>query len=581
MLKILLALGFLTCSVHSISQQKTPGKSLIDLTIREIENFEEKEQKKDSAAGRFLGSAREEDYHRNYLFHKKMRSRLEKINKKSLAFDDLVNLELLQHHLSNEISLFEHKSYLNPILSDNGFHSNTAFLANGVFNSKKEFAEYISKLRDIPRFLREGMDNMRKGIELGISQPAIILKGYESTYNGFIVENPETSIFWRPFLNKPANLSEQDWEKLKEEGRAAIRENVIKGYKDFKEFFENEYLVNTRKTIGVSHFPRGLEYYQNRVAHFTTTQLTYEEIYELGKSEVTRIRGEMLEILNELKFKGSLQDFIVSLRDDPKSYPTSADQLLKEASFIAKKADGKLPLLFKKLPRQPYGVEPVPEHLAPNYTTGRYSGAPIDGKRAAHYWVNTFNLPARTLYTLEALTLHEAVPGHHLQIAMAKEMEDISKFRKNYYVNAYGEGWALYAEHLGTEMGFYKDPYSRFGKLTYEMWRACRLVLDVALHTKEWTREQAVNYLAENTALSIHEVNTEINRYISWPGQALSYKIGELKIKELRKKAEEKLKEKFDVREFHEAVLSEGAVTMTLLEKIIDNYIAKTLRKTK
>ncbi|MBA2762194.1 MAG: DUF885 domain-containing protein, partial [Segetibacter sp.] len=238
------------------------------------------------------------------------------------------------------------------------------------------------------------------------------------------------------------------------------------------------------------------------------------------------------------------------------------------------------PSLFGKLPRQPYTVEPVPAHLAPTYTAGRYSGAPIESKRAGAYWVNTYDLPSRTLYTLEALTLHEAVPGHHLQIALTKEL-DLPEFRKNFYVNAFGEGWGLYSEYLGHEMGFYQDPYSLFGRLTYEMWRACRLVLDVGLHTKNWTREQAVSYLAENTALSMHEVNTEINRYISWPGQALAYKIGEIKIKELRKKAEEALKENFDVRSFHDMILSNGSVTLSILEKMTDMYIKEQLEKKK
>jgi len=280
-------------------------------------------------------------------------------------------------------------------------------------------------------------------------------------------------------------------------------------------------------------------------------------------------------VMKDVGFSGSLKEFISSLRTDPKFYATTPEQLLKEASYIAKKADAMLPRFFALLPRQPYGVEPVPAHLAPTYTAGRYSGASISGKRSGFYWVNTYNLKSRPLYALEALTLHEAVPGHHLQIALTKELNTLPEFRRNLYVNAFGEGWGLYCEWLGTEMGFYKDPYSLFGKLTYEMWRACRLVLDVALHTKGWSREQAVSYLSDNTALSLHEVNTEINRYISWPGQALAYKMGELKIKELRKKAEDTLKEKFDIREFHGLVLSQGTVTLTILEQMVDRYIAE------
>jgi uncharacterized protein (DUF885 family) len=314
-------------------------------------------------------------------------------------------------------------------------------------------------------------------------------------------------------------------------------------------------------------------YYQERTHHYTTTDLSYEEVYQLGLEEVARIKKEMLDVMNEAKFSGTLKEFIAYLRTDPKFYAPTPEQLLKEASFIAKKADGLLPQFFSKLPRQPYGVEPVPAHLAPTYTAGRYSGAPLNSKRAGNYWVNTYDLKSRPLYALESLTLHEAVPGHHLQIALTKELNDLPPFRRNLYVNAFGEGWGLYCEYLGTEMGFYKDPYSHFGRLTYEMWRACRLVLDVALHTKGWTREQGVAYLSENTALSLHEVNTEINRYISWPGQALAYKMGELKIKEVRKKAEEQLKDKFDIREFHDLVLSQGTVTLKILEQMVDRFI--------
>jgi uncharacterized protein (DUF885 family) len=321
-----------------------------------------------------------------------------------------------------------------------------------------------------------------------------------------------------------------------------------------------------------------LAYYQNRVYQFTSTDLSYDEIYNIGLNEVARIKNEMLDVLKEVGFDGGLQEFITYLRNEPKFYAETPEQLLKEASFIAKKADGMLPQFFGKLPRQPYGVEAVPAHLAPTYTGGRYSGAPLNSRRAGHYWVNTYNLKSRPLYVLESLTLHEAVPGHHLQIALAKELDNLPAFRRNLYVNTFGEGWGLYSEYLGKEMGFYKDPYSYFGRLTYEMWRACRLVLDVGLHAKGWTKEQAVKYLSENTALSLHEVNTEINRYIAWPGQALAYKIGELKIKELRKKSEEKLKDKFDIREFHDLILSQGTVTLKIMEQMVDRYIAEKLK---
>jgi len=564
----------------SYAQPKTvAGKQVIETVIKELKSFEKSEKKRDSTAAHPLGGFKEEDFLRRYQFYLSEYKKLNQVSEQTLSFDDMINLKLLQYMIEDEISTYKYKSYLNPILSDNGFHTDLAAMGSQVLTSKKDFEEYIQKLKDIPRYVNENLDLMRRGLQLGIDQPRAILDGYENTYVKHLVDDPENTVFWKPFSKKPFSINEQDWEVIRNDGRNAIRKYAIEGFKMVKTFFDEEYLPKTRATIGVSNFPDGLAYYQDRIHHFTTTDLSYEEVYQLGLREVARIKNEMMQVVKEANFSGSLQDFISFLRTDPKFYVTTPEQLLKEASFIAKKADGMLPSMFGKLPRQPYGVEAVPEHLAPTYTGGRYSGAPISSKRAGHYWVNTYNLPSRPLYVLESLTLHEAVPGHHLQIALTQELTNLPEFRRNLYVNAFGEGWGLYCEYLGNEMGFYKDPYSHFGRLTYEMWRACRLVIDVGLHAKGWSREDAVKYLSENTALSLHEVNTEINRYISWPGQATAYKIGELKIKELRKRAEEKLKDKFDVREFHDVVLSRGTVTMKILDAMIDKYIDDKLHK--
>jgi uncharacterized protein (DUF885 family) len=282
----------------------------------------------------------------------------------------------------------------------------------------------------------------------------------------------------------------------------------------------------------------------------------------------------MQKVVAQVGFQGSFEDFLQQLRTDPRFYARSPEELLKQAAWIAKRMDGKLPSLFRRLPRQPYGVEPVPPDIAPKYTGGRYVGAPLDGTRAGTYWVNTYALESRPLYTLEALTLHEAVPGHHLQIALAKELLGLPPFRRHAYVDAFGEGWGLYSERLGLEAGFYTDPYTNFGRLTYEMWRACRLVVDTGLHAKGWSRDQAIEFMAARTALSRHEIETEVDRYISWPGQALAYKMGELKIRELRARAEKALGERFDVRAFHDAVLENGTVPLTVLEERIDAFIA-------
>lgn len=576
MSKYLLILLTFISSLDSIAQSKTAA---LDKQLDAMRNFQRSESKRDSVLGHWLGSNTEEDFRRRYLFYDSLNKALDEIRQSALSFDEQLNLALVKYSIEDEIYTYKYKAFLNPILADEGFHTGLASMGSRVLTSKTDFEDYIRDLKDIPRFVNENIVLMRKGLELGICQPRSILDNYHNTYDQHIVSDPEKSVFWKPFLQKPFAINDADWKIITDNGRKAIEQYAVKAYKDIQTFFDKEYLPKTRRTIGVSNFPDGLAYYSELVHHYTTTNISYEEVYQLGLREVDRINKEMLEVMKEANFKGSFQEFINYLRTEPKFYAPTAEQLLKEASYIAKRADGVLPKFFGKLPRQPYGVEPVPAHLAPTYTAGRYSGASINSKRAGFYWVNTYELKSRPLYALESLTLHEAVPGHHLQISLTQELTDLPSFRRNLYVNAFGEGWGLYCEYLGTEMGFYKDPYTHFGRLTYEMWRACRLVLDVALHTKGWTREQAVEYLASHTALSLHEVNTEINRYISWPGQALAYKMGELKIKELRKKAEDQLKEKFDIREFHDLILSQGTVTLQILEQMVDRYISGKLSK--
>uniref|UniRef100_UPI004048BE30 DUF885 domain-containing protein n=1 Tax=Polaribacter sp. TaxID=1920175 RepID=UPI004048BE30 len=344
-----------------------------------------------------------------------------------------------------------------------------------------------------------------------------------------------------------------------------------------KAFFEKEYLPKTRTTLGVSETPNGSAYYQNRINFYTTsTQYTAEDIHQIGLKEVARIKAEMEKIIQELNFNGSFADFFQFLRTDPQFFAITPKEILMIARDIAKRVDAELPRFFKVLPRKPYGVAPVPDAIAPKYTSGRYIGTSKNSTEPGYYWVNTYDLPSRTLYTLPALTVHEAVPGHHLQGSLNNELGDsIPQFRRNLYLSAYGEGWGLYSEFLADEMGIYTTPYEQFGKLTYEMWRACRLVVDTGIHAKNWTREQVVKYMSENTALSLHEINTETDRYISWPGQALSYKMGEIKIRELRTKAENKLGDKFNIRDFHEVVLEQGTVSLAILEERVLNYIQK------
>ena len=408
-----------------------------------------------------------------------------------------------------------------------------------------------------------------------MSLPAVTLQGLEASISANIVEDPQKSVFYAPFAEFPSSVPASSREELKRKGVEAIQKSVVPSYKVFRDFMTGEYIPKTRRTTAASDLPKGRKYYEYLVRHFTTLELTPEEVHQIGLREVARIHKEMEEIIEKVNFQGDFASFLQFLRTDPRFYPKTAEQLLKEASFISKKIDGKLPSLFKRLPRLPYGIEPVPDSIAPKYTAGRYVEPPQGSKEPGLYWVNTYALDSRTLYTLESLTLHEAVPGHHLQTAIARELENIPELRKTTYISAFGEGWGLYSEWLGLEAGFYKDPYSNFGRLTYEMWRACRLVVDTGIHAKGWSREKAMEYMAANTALSLHEVKTETDRYISWPGQALAYKIGELKIRELRKKTEAALGTKFDVREFHDAVLGNGSVTLPILEEEIQDFIKK------
>jgi uncharacterized protein (DUF885 family) len=521
-----------------------------------------------------LGRFRQKDYERSYSFRKAMEGEMKAINRKGLDTNDLISLSLLEFENKDNLASYEYKHYLNPLLSDYGFHIAFVGESGALINNGKEAEQYLKKLQVFPVYMDDHLSLIREGLKQGICQPPVVIEGLRSTYESHIVDDVDSSMFFRPLAKRPLMISEQDWVKYQQRGRQLIRSIIVPQYVRLEKFFEEEYLPNTRRTLGATEMPGGQNLYQQRIDHFTTLQMPFEDVYQTGLKEVARIEDEMQQVMREVKFNGDLKAFIAMLRTDPRFYVSSPEALLKEASFISKRIDWVLPKYFGKLPRQPYGVQPVPAFLAPGYTAGRYSGAPISGTRAGEYWVNTTNLSSRPLYALESLTLHEAVPGHHLQTALTQELQHVPAFRRSYYLSAFGEGWALYSEYLGTEMGFFRDPYSRFGRLTYDMWRACRLVIDVGIHAKGWTQEQAVSYLADHTALSMHEVNTEIVRYIAWPGQAVSYKIGELKIRELRRKAETALGPKFDIRAFHDMVLSQGTVTLGILEQMTEAFIA-------
>lgn len=564
-LLVLIALGLATAC------QQTTDTSLDTL----LQQIEEKEFLTEAESKQYpLGRYTEQDFKNRADFAEEMIVKLQSLPITEMDFSDQISIELMTYRLQEDRDSYKYQSYLNPILVDAGFHMSFVSRPRRYrFTTVEDYDNYIRDLNAFPDYAQQHIDLMRKGLSLGIAQPKAILKGYDVTYNTHLVADYQESSFYAPFLKIPVSFSEADQARVLAEGQKSVEEGALAGYRKIKSFFDQEYIPNAPDQIGASHWPKGEEYYQVRANHFTTLDMSVKEIHELGLREVKRIQAEMETVKDKAGFKGTRQEFIQFLRTDPQFYPKTPRELLSFAAYLSKKADGRLPALFTKLPRQPYTVEPVAPHLAPKYTGGRYSGAPINSTRAGEYWVNTYDLPSRPLYVMPSLTLHEAVPGHHLQSALTQELEGLPKFRNNMYISAFGEGWGLYSEYLGIEMGMYETSYEDFGRLTYEMWRACRLVVDTGIHVYGWQRQQVIDYLAENTALSIHECTTETDRYISWPGQALSYKIGELKIKELRKKAIQELGADFDIREFHDALLSQGTLTLPLLEKVIKRYI--------
>jgi uncharacterized protein (DUF885 family) len=522
-----------------------------------------------------LGSVTPAAYAERAAYWTAVLERLDAIEPDLVDRADRINARMFRRQLEGYITEIAFRDYEMPLNSDEGFHIDFARLPESVpLESVADYEHYISRMQAWPRLAAEHIANMRAGIARGFTIPQVVLIGYDATIAGHVVDAPEDSVFFAPFTRFPATISDADQDRLTAAGRNAIMGSVVPGYSDFLTFFRDEYFPNARQTLGASDLPDGAAYYAHKVRWFTTLDLTPQAIHELGLREVARIRAEMQTVIEEVGFDGSFDAFLTFLRTDPQFYADSPQALLEHAAWIAKTMDGRLPALFGTLPRLPYTVNPVPEHLAPKYTTGRYIPAAAGSTQPGQYWVNTYDLPSRTLYTLPALTLHEAVPGHHLQGAIAMEQAAQPDFRQFDYISAYGEGWGLYSEYLGIEAGIYRTPYERFGRMTYEMWRAVRLVVDTGIHTQGWSRQQVMDYMAANTALSLHEIETETDRYISWPAQALSYKLGELKIRELRARAETALGERFDLRAFHDAILVNGSVPLDILESEIDRWIA-------
>ena len=511
--------------------------------------------------------------------------RLAQIDLSKLGARDSLNFELFKRALENRIERYRYRDFLMPVNQQGGIQSAAEDVQRAVrFIRVKDYEDYIARLESFGRYVDQTVALMKQGVEEGRTPPRVLMERLPRQIEAQISEKPEDSAFYAPFRQLPADIADDTRAWLRERALTAIRAVVVPAYRRLLKYFNESYLAASRGSIAASALPEGKDYYAWCARYFTTTRLTPEEIHEIGLKEVARIRAQMDAITDKLaqegKFKGSFQQFLEFLRGDPQFYYKTGGELFTAYQVLAKRIDPELPKLFGKLPRLTYGVKAIPDDAAPDVTTAYYVPGSPEAGRAGYFYVNLYKPETRAKYEMEALTLHESVPGHHLQIALAQALPDVPQFRKHNgdAFTAFVEGWGLYAESLGDELGLYKDPYSKFGQLTYEMWRAVRLVVDTGIHAKGWSRAEAINYFKANAAKSELDITNEVDRYIAWPGQALAYKVGELKIKELRARAKEKLGDKFDLRAFHDVVLGSGAVPLDVLERNVDEYITKTTR---
>lgn len=494
---------------------------------------------------------------------------------RSLDPSDRISRDMLARQVGDRLAAERFGAHQIPFVSDSGFHTSLAGMGDRVrLEDAEDLERYLARLERIPALVDEHIANLRAGLARGCTAPQLIVRGFLEQVRVHTEGEPEELGWWRPFEDLPEVVSAAALEGDLERARSAVLA-ARDSFRALAAFTEDELLPGALTSLACSDRPDGRAWYEHLVRQFTTLDVTPGEVHRIGLDEVARIRGEMAAIMEDLEHEGTFEEFLDALRSDPRFVASSPEDLLARASRLAKRADAELPALFGRLPRNPYGVEPVPDAIAPHYTGGRYVPGAADGTRAGTYWVNTYALESRTLYTLPALTLHEAVPGHHLQITLSQELDHLPAFRRSAYVTAFGEGWGLYSEWLGIEMGLYDTPYDHFGRLTYEMWRACRLVVDTGIHAMGWGRQQAIDYLAGNTALSLHECTTEVDRYISWPGQALAYKMGELELRRLRALAEERLGEALDLRAFHDLILGEGTLPLMTLRARVEAWIGE------
>jgi uncharacterized protein (DUF885 family) len=495
-------------------------------------------------------------------------AQLARIERASLSPQRQVDFDVYRYQIETLAAQQRFRDWEKPLNSDSSFWGDLAYAARRPLRTEQDYVNYIAMLGDVHRYFGEQIANMRLGLARGFTPPRVTLEGRDSSLASVAeAASPEQTVYYEPLRTLPASISAARQAELRAQAVAAIRSSVIPAHAEVLRFMRTEYVPGSRIELAATTLPDGPAYYQSKIREFTTLDLTPEQIHRTGLEQVAMIRAQMEAIRREVNFAGDLPAFLHFLRTDPQFYARTPEQLLREAAWIAKQFDGVAARWFGRLPRARFAIRPVPDDIAPFYTSGR--GGP------GGYLVNTYDLASRPLYSLRALTLHESAPGHAMQMSLAAENRSLPEFRRGYYISAYGEGWALYCEKLGVEMGLYETPYDRFGMLSYQMWRAARLVVDTGIHAMGWTREQARAFLRDNTALSEHEIETEVDRYIGWPGQALSYYLGQMAIEEARARAQSALGERFDIRHFHDAVLELGSVPLPVLQARIDRFIAE------
>jgi uncharacterized protein (DUF885 family) len=499
--------------------------------------------------------------------------RLLKVNRARLAPADRLNYDLFRKDLTDDIEEFKFRFYLMPINQGGGIQSADQLGDRLRFQTVKDYEDWLARLRAYPAYVEQTTALLREGVRAGVLWPKVTLQRVPGQLDRQLAARTEESGFYKPFRTFPEDIPQADRERLARAGREAVEQSVMPALRRFREYFVKEYLPASFDQVGAWQWPNGGEAYAFLARRYTTTDMTPRQIHEKGLSEVARIRAEMQKVMTQVGFKGSLKEFFKKLRTDDEFYYKRPDDLLNAYRAVAKRIDPNLVKVFKTIPRMPYGVIPIPDTLAPDTTTAYYNQPAADGSRPGYYYVNLYKPETRPKWEMMALSLHESVPGHHLQISRAMELGEIPKFRRYGGYTAFIEGWGLYAESLGEDMGLYDDPYSKFGQLTYEMWRAVRLVVDTGMHYYKWDRQRAIDYFLDNAAKTELDVTNEIDRYITDPGQALAYKIGELKLKELRARSKAALGDGFDVREFHDLVLGSGAVPLDVLERNVDEWI--------